>query len=535
MKIHLAIVFVLYCFIICTLVAAEKIPLSGSGTTAEDVVLQSSKSSALEEADLFITGGIVVNAHEAIENGDVLVSSKTGKILAVGRGLRAPDGARIIDAKGKYVMPGGIDPHTHMEMPFMGTVSADDFYTGTRAALAGGTTMIIDFAGPWDGESHYQAYLNYRKKADPKVCSDYALHMAIFKFDDETAKDMEKLTKELGVINSYKFFLTYGFRVNDEQMFNGFRHAASLGAISMVHAENHQLVTAGQKRILEAGLTGPGGHGLSRPPAVEAEATHRAITLAHFANAPLYVVHVMSKPAMEEVERAKLAGYRVVGEPVIGGLTLDDSKTFDDDFDVAAGYIMSPPLRPRSGGHQVALQNALRAGILDLVATDHCSFTIKQKRMGKDDFTKIPNGIPTVEDRLNVLWDEMVRTGKITPQRFVEVTSTNAAKIFNIYPQKGSISAGADADIILLDPKAKKVISDRTDFMATDYNAYEGKEIEGHVVMTISRGKVVYENGKLNVEKGAGRFIPTPPGGIMFEGLDMEAHAARKPAYASTP
>lgn len=354
------------------------------------------------------------------------------------------------------------------------------------------------------------------------MCADYAFHMAVLKWDDQTAKDMEKLTKELGVINSYKFFLTYGFHVNDKQMLNGFKHAASLGAISMVHAENHQLVVEGQRRMLDAGITGPGGHGLSRPATVEAEATHRAIELANFANAPLYVVHVMSRNAMEEVMRAKLSGYRVVGEPVVGGLTLDDTKTFDKNYDIAAGYIMSPPLRPRAEGHQEALQNALKSGILDLVATDHCSFTVKQKRMGQGDFTKIPNGIPTVEDRLNVLWDEMVRTGKMSPQRFVEVTSTAAAKIFNIHPQKGAIAAGSDADIILIDPHAKKTITSKKHHMATDYNVYEGREIEGLVITTISRGKVVFEEGKINVVKGAGRFIPTPPGGIMFEGLDKE-------------
>mmetsp|Transcript_2682 Transcript_2682/g.10300 ORF Transcript_2682/g.10300 Transcript_2682/m.10300 type:complete len:419 (+) Transcript_2682:263-1519(+) len=404
----------------------------------------------------------------------------------------------------------------------MGTVSADGYYTGTRAALAGGTTMLMDFAIPAPKGSHLEQYKAYRARADPEVTSDYGIHVGIVHWNDEVAKEMEVLVKEHGV-NSFKVFMAYkgAFMLSDSDIYQVMKKAKELGAIVQVHAENGELVVEGQERIFNLGITGPEGHGLSRPAYVEGEATKRIATLAWAAgNVPLYVVHVMSQDAMDEVRRAKERGQRIVGEPIIAGLTLDDSHTYNKDWDYASRYVMSPPLRPK--GHQEPLLRGLKSGILDILGTDHCSFSTEQKRMGREDFRKIPNGIASVEHRMNLLW-QFVREGRLTPQEFVRATSARAAQVFNIYPRKGLIQEGSDADIAIIDPEAKQVISAKTHHHNVEHSAYEGKELEGVVTVTISRGKVVYENGKLNIEKGAGVFVETPAfSPYLYEGLERE-------------
>ncbi|KAK1292249.1 hypothetical protein QJS10_CPB17g01662 [Acorus calamus] len=463
---------------------------------------------------ILIKGGTVVNAHHKMV-ADVYIED--GIIVYVGPDIKANDDVKVIDASGKYVMPGGIDPHTHLDMGFMGTQTIDDFFSGQAAALAGGTTMHIDFVIPVDG-SLSAGFESYLKKAEKSVM-DYGFHMAITKWDEDVSKDMEIMVKEKG-INSFKFFLAYkgALMVSDELLLQGLKKCKSLGALAMVHAENGDAVAEGQKRMIDLGITGPEGHALSRPPVLEGEATARAIRLASFVNTPLYVVHVMSIDAMEEIAKARNSGKRVIGEPVVSGLVLNDSWLWDPDFTTAAKYVMSPPIR--TAGHDKALQAALSAGILQLVGTDHCTFNSTQKARGSDDFQKIPNGVNGIEERMHLVWETMVESGQISVTDYVRITSTECARIFNIYPRKGAILAGSDADIIILNPNSSFTITADSHHSRSDTNVYEGRNGKGRVEVTISRGKVVWENGKLMVEPGYGRYVKMPPFSYLFEGLD---------------
>lgn len=489
---------------------AGAIPQDGVCSVVDDFL----PSEVNRPGKLLIKGGTIVNVDRQ-QIADVYVED--GIIKSVEPNIEVFDEVRVIDATGHYVMPGGIDPHTHLAMPFMGQETCDDFFSGQAAALAGGTTMHIDFALPLNGdlEAGFEAYL---RKATIS-CMDYGFHMAVTSWNDRVARDMEILVKEKG-INSFKFFMAYkgSLMVTDEQLLQGLKKCKELGALALVHAENGDAVAEGQTRMIEMGITGPEGHGLSRPPILEGEATSRAIRLAQFVNTPLYVVHVMSVDALEEIARARQSGQRVIGEPVVSGLALDDSKLWDQDFEVAAKYVMSPPIRP--AGHNQALQAALSTGVLQLVGTDHCVFNSTQKEAGKGDFRKIPNGVNGIEERMHILWDVMVNSGKITPMDYVRITSTACAQIFNIYPRKGAIIAGSDADIILLNPNATSLISAKTHHSRIDTNIYEGWTMQGKIEKTISRGRVVWENGKLHIKKGSGRYIPLLPFGNLFNGLD---------------
>jgi dihydropyrimidinase len=518
MRFVISVIIQLLLSLFFVIVCATKIPTGG--ILPEDVQL-------VNENVVLIKGGMVVNADQAFE-ADVLIEGSI--ITRVSRTpiVNAPLNARVIDANGKYVMPGGIDPHVHMEMPFMGTVSKDDFETGTRAALAGGTTMIMDFAIPPPNGDHLAVFEEYKGKAASKAVCDYALHVGIIHYDERVKKQMEQLAQK--GVNSFKFFMAYkgSLMLEDQFLFDAMTTAKNVGAISMVHAENGDLVAKGQQRMLELGITGPEGHPLSRPSSVEAEAVHRASVIAHQAGAPLYIVHVTSKEAMEEVRRAKEKGYRIVGEPISAGLTLDESHYWDKDWMHAARYVMSPPLRSKED--QKALVNGLKNRILDLVGTDHCSFDSKQKKMGLGDFTKIPNGLPVVEHRMITVYDRMVSTGIISLSDYVRITSTEAAQIFNIYPMKGVIAEGSDADIIILNPNATTTISAKTHHHNVDYSLYEGQVFNGKIEITISAGRVVWENDRLHVKRGSGRFIHTPPFGKMFHGLYNETmHYTPKP------
>ncbi|XP_072997985.1 dihydropyrimidinase [Typha latifolia] len=463
---------------------------------------------------ILIKGGTVVNAHHK-EVADVYIDD--GIVVSVRPNIMVDDDVKIIDATGKYVMPGGIDPHTHLEMEFMGTVTIDDFFTGQAAALAGGTTMHIDFVIPVNGSlsAGFESYMDKAKKS----VMDYGFHMAITKWDEAVSKDMELMVEEHG-INSFKFFMAYkgSLMIGDELLLQGLEKCKSLGALAMVHAENGDAVAEGQKRMIDLGITGPEGHALSRPPILEAEATARAIRLSSFVNTPLYVVHVMSIDAMEEIAKAKIAGQRVIGEPVVSGLVLDDSWLWHPDFTTAAKYVMSPPIR--KAGHDKVLQAALSTGILQLVGTDHCTFNSTQKAFGFDDFQKIPNGVNGIEERMHLIWDTMVETGQISVTDYVRVTSTECARIFNIYPRKGAILEGSDADIIILNPKASFKLSAASHHSRSDTNVYEGRAGKGKVEVTISRGRVVWEQGKLEVTPGSGKYINMPPFGYLFDGIE---------------
>ena len=455
---------------------------------------------------ILIKGGMVTTS-ENMQCTDILIIDE--KIAAVGEDLTPPEGCRIIDAQGCYVMPGGIDPHTHMELPFMGTVASEDFFTGTSAAAAGGTTTIIDFVIPSPGQSILEAYKTWRGWAE-KSATDYSFHVAITWWDDSVAEDMGTLVREHGV-NSFKHFMAYknAIMCDDETLVNSFLRAKELGALCTVHAENGELVFRLQKDIYEQGIHGPEGHPLSRPPEVEGEAANRAIRIAEVLGVPLYLVHTSCIDALEAVTRAKLEGQRVFAEVLAQHLVIDDSVYRSKDWRTAAHHVMSPPFRAKE--HQEALWRGLQSGMLQTTATDHCCFCTEQKMMGKDDFRSIPNGTGGVEDRMSVLWHHGVRTGKLTPSEFVAVTSTNTAKIFNIYPQKGSLSVGADADIIIWDPEGTRVISAKTHHQNIDFNIYEGMEVTGIPSITLSRGRVVWENGELKTERGSGKYIDRPP------------------------
>jgi dihydropyrimidinase len=405
---------------------------------------------------ILIRGGTVVN-HDHSRRADVLIEG--GRIVAVGEKLEAPGKAEIIDAGGLYVMPGGIDPHTHMELMFMGTVSADDFEWGTKAALSGGTTMIVDFCIPAPKQSMLAAYQDWRRKAE-KAASDYSFHMAVTWWDKPVFDEMETVVKTYG-INTFKHFMAYkgALMVNDDELYHSFSRCAGLGAMPLVHAENGDVVFRMQADLLAQGVTGPEGHAYSRPPEVEGEATNRAIMIADMAGCPLYVVHTSCREAHEAIKRAREAGKRVYGEPLIQHLTLDEDEYRNKDWDYAARRVMSPPFRPKK--HQDSLWAGLQSGSLQVVATDHCSFTSEQKRLGAQATSRsIPNGTGGLEDRMPVLWTAGVNTGRLTKEEFVAVTSANIARILNMYPKKGRIDVGSDADIIVLwDPTATKTIS----------------------------------------------------------------------------
>jgi dihydropyrimidinase len=472
---------------------------------------------------LLIRGGTIVNA-EGETRADVYCEK--GKIKAIGEKLDAPGGAEIVDAGGQYVLPGGIDPHTHMQLPFMGTVASEDFFSGTAAALAGGTTMIIDFVIPAPQTSLLSAYDQWREWAQ-KSCADYSFHVAITWWSDKVREEMGVLARERGV-NSFKHFMAYknAIMVPDENLVQSFARCLELGAIPTVHAENGELVYHLQQEILKKGITGPEGHPLSRPPEVEGEAANRAIRLAQVIGNPIYIVHNSCKESVEAITRARLEGQRVFGEVLAGHLLIDDSVYRHPDWNVAAAHVMSPPFRSKE--HQEHLWRALQSGILQTTATDHCCFCADQKAAGRNDFTKIPNGTGGVEDRMSVLWHHGVGTGRLTPAEFVRVTSTAAAQIFNIYPRKGFVGIGADADITIWDPKATRTISVKTHHQNVDYNIFEGMSVTGNASHTIAAGKLVYAKGDLRVEKGAGRYIDRPTFPKVFEAL-AKVNSAREP------
>jgi dihydropyrimidinase len=484
--------------------------------------------------NVLIRGGTVVDAEHAYR-ADVLCTG--GVIAAIGEGLEKPAGAEVVDAGGQLVIPGGIDPHTHMQLPFMGTVASDDFYTGTAAGLAGGTTSIIDFVIPSPKQSLMEAFRTWRGWAE-KAAADYAFHVAVTWWDESVHRDMGILAQDYGV-QSFKHFMAYknAIMCDDEALVNSFTRCLELGALPTVHAENGELVFQLQRKLLQLGITGPHAHPLSRPPAVEGEAANRAIRIAEVLGTPLYVVHTSCKDALDAIARARGEGQRVFGEVLAGHLLIDSSVYHDPDFTRAAAHVMSPPFRPKM--HQEALWQGLQAGHLHTTATDHCTFCAPQKAAGKDDFTKIPNGCGGIEDRMSVLWHYGVGTGRLTPSEFVKVTSTNAAQIFNLYPRKGAVRVGSDADLVVWDPNASRTISAKTHHQNVDFNVFEGRTVTGIATHTISRGRLVWANGDLRAERGAGRYLPRPTHPPYFEANAIRTRSAtshaQPAAYASGP
>ncbi len=449
-----------------------------------------------------IKNGTIVTA-DLTYKADVLIDQ--GKIIEIGPNL---SGDKTLDATGCYVMPGGIDPHTHLEMPFMGTYSADDFESGTRAALAGGTTMVVDFVLPGQGQGLMDAAQMWHNKSTRANC-DYSYHMAITWWGQKVWEDME-LSVKAGM-TSFKHFMAYkgALMVNDDEMYQSFKRVGDLGGLAMVHAENGDVVAELTAKLLAEGNTGPEAHAYSRPPQVEGEATNRAIMIADMAGVPLYVVHTSCEDSHEAIRRARMQGKRVWGEPLIQHLTLDESEYQNPDWDHAARRVMSPPFRNKS--HQDSLWAGLQSGSLSVVATDHCAFTTDQKRYGVGNFSKIPNGTGGLEDRMPMLWTYGVATGRLTPNEFVAVTSTNIAKILNCYPQKGAVLVGADADLVVWDPEKSKTIGAANQKSAIDYNVFEGKIVKGLPRYTLSRGVVSVDDGEIKTREGHGKFIARDP------------------------
>ena len=449
-----------------------------------------------------------------IKNGTIVTADRTfksdifiekGKIVSIGKNL---SGSEELDATGCFVMPGGIDPHTHLEMPFMGTYSSDNFESGTRAALSGGTTMVVDFCLPSPGQSLLTAIQAWDNKSS-LATTDYSFHMAITWWGEEVFNDMPTVVGK--GINTFKHFMAYkgALMIDDDEMYASFQRCAELGAMPLVHAENGDVVAQLQAKLMEQGNNGPEAHSYSRPPEVEGEATNRAIMIADMAGVPLYVVHVSCEQSHEAIRRARQKGMRVFGEPLIQHLLLDESEYSNPDWDHAARRVMSPPFRNKL--HQDSLWAGLQAGSLQVVATDHCAFTTEQKRFGVGDFTKIPNGTGGLEDRMPLLWTNGVNTGRLTMNEFVAVTSTNIAKALNVYPQKGAILEGADADIVVWDPDREKTISSKNQQSAIDYNVFEGFSVKGLPRFTLTKGYVAIQENEIKTREGHGSFVERKP------------------------
>ena len=456
-----------------------------------------------------IKNGTVVNADGSAKM-DVLIEGE--RIAAVGADIDA-SGHSVVDASGLLVMPGGIDVHTHLDMPFGGTTSADDYTTGTQAAAVGGTTTVIDFALQNQKSTLKDALETWLKKSDGKACVDFSLHMAVTNLHGpggaETLKEMEEMTK-FG-ISTFKLFMAYPnvLMINDELMFRVMQKAAELNALCLIHAENGSAIDVVIERMIAEGKTEPHWHAWSRSPKAEAEATHRAIALADMCGAAVYIVHVSNEYAVGEIQHMQSRGAKALGETCTQYLVLSVDEQMPGKSWDEAKFVFTPPLREKC--HQESLWRAIENNTLQVVSTDHCPFRMEQKALGKGDFRKIPNGGPGVENRLQILWHFGVNGGRITPERFVELSCTNPARIFGMGKQKGAIKPGLDADIMLWDPKAEYTISAATQCMATDYNMFEGWKVKGNAAKVFSRGELVVDNvaqpGKFLGKTGRGRFV----------------------------
>uniref|UniRef100_A0AAX7SY31 Amidohydrolase-related domain-containing protein n=1 Tax=Astatotilapia calliptera TaxID=8154 RepID=A0AAX7SY31_ASTCA len=450
-----------------------------------------SSSSAMVR--ILIKGGKVVN-DDCTQEADVYIEN--GIVQQVGKELMIPGGAKVIDASGKLVLPGGIDTSVHLEESFMNATTVDDFYSGTKAALAGGTTMVIGHVLPERNESLLEAYEKCRNSADSKACCDYALHIGVTWWGPKVRAEMEKLVRDKGV-NSFQMFMAYKdmFMLRDSELFQVLQHCKDIGAIARVHAENGELVSEGAKEALDLGISGPEGIEISRPEELEAEATHRAITIANRVS------------RMSEKMQYRNQNKVVHGETTTAHTVLNGMQYYHQDWSHAAAHVTVPPLRldPNTPNFLMSL---LGNDTLNVVGSDHRPFTVKQKAMGKDDFTKIPHGLPGIQDRMSVIWEKGVIGGKMDENRFVAVTSSNAAKIYNLYPRKGRIIPGADADVVVWDPEGSKVISVENQVQGGDINPYEGLRCHGVPIVTISRGRLVYENGMFTCAEGSGKFCP---------------------------
>jgi len=461
-----------------------------------------------------IKNGTLITAGDTIK-ADILIKDEI--ISAISTDLSAEKADEVIDAEGMYIMPGGIDPHTHLDMPFGGTVSSDDFFTGHRAAAFGGTTCHIDFALQQKGSTMTQAIRDWKKKAVGKAAVDYSFHVALTDPVDSSVAEIPELLKE--GVSSLKIFMAYkgAFQVDDETFIKALKKSAEHGLTTMVHAENGDAIALFTEELLAEGKNAMGYHNVAHSAAIEAEATHRAVSFVEMTRAPLYIVHIACKDGLEALRQGRRKGLPVMGETCVQYTWLTDEDIDTEDFE-GAKYICSPP--PKSKEDQKAVWEALQDGTLQTVATDHCPFWFDGtqegrtpgKELGKESWAKVPNGVPGIEDRLPVMWHLGVNSGKISPNRFVEITSTNPAKIFGLYPQKGTLSVGSHADLVIFDPKKEHVISAESHHMNVDYNCYEGMKVQGWPREVMVRGKTLVKEGQWLGEKGYGNFLSRKAG-----------------------
>ncbi len=455
-----------------------------------------------------VKNGTIVTAADRY-TADIFIDK--GVVTLIGAGLNLPADT-VVDASGKLVMPGGIDVHTHLDMPFGGTTSADDFETGTLAAAFGGTTTIVDFAIQNFGEGLYPAFEGWMKKAEGRATIDYAFHMIVRELTDQVATDMDHMAHREGV-TSFKLFMAYPgvFMVDDATIFRALLKTRDNGGLICMHAENGGVIDTLVKEALRQGHKAPKYHALTRPTRAEGEATGRAIALAEMAGVPIYIVHLSCSDALEKVKQARDMGLPAYAETCPQYLFLSYDDYEKPGFE-GAKYVMSPPLREK--WNQEALWKGLQKNDLQVVSTDHCPFCMNeppQKQLGADDFSKIPNGAPGIETRLMLLW-EGVRAGKIDAHRFVEIVATNPAKMFGLWPKKGTLAVGSDGDLVLFDPDREVTLSAKTHHMRVDYNPYEGRVVRGAPAVVLSRGDVIVDHGVFKGRPGRGAFVKRQPG-----------------------
>lgn len=450
---------------------------------------------------LLIKNGTVVTASDKYE-ADVYIEGEKVNALGKNLDLKANE---VIDAKGCYVFPGGIDPHTHMELPFMGTYASDTFETGTLAGLHGGTTTIIDFAIQTQGKTLWEAVKEWHKKADGNSVCDYAFHLGVTDLNIKTKPEIKEIFEKEG-ISSFKIFMAYkgALMVDDRQIISLMNEVKPLGGIVISHCENGDLIDELIQEAKQKGNLSPRYHYLTRPEIAESEASGRIIDMAHSGSHPLYIVHLTCEGALNRVREATKRNQKVNIETCIQYLLLDEGLYESPGFE-GAKWVMSPPLRKKKD--RDALWAGINQGLVHTVATDHCPFCMNQKEMGKNDFSKIPNGMPGIENRMELLYSEGVLKERISLNKFVELTSTSAAKIFGMFPKKGTIQVGSDADIVIFDPKKTHKISVKTHHMNCDYSAFEGWEVTGKCRTIVLRGNIAIDNGKACIGKGFGRYI----------------------------